>query len=92
MGRVDFDRLARELSSRDVAELFAFERIEGGIGSRAVKESAALLAALYAERNRDAKRRPAPYSEADFLPWVEKPKPSAAAFRAAFAPLVKKGG
>lgn len=73
-----------------MAELLAFERIEGGIGARAVKESGALLAALYAEFHRDREKRSHPFNESDFLPWVEKPRRSPAAFRAAFAGLVKK--
>lgn len=68
----------------------AFERLEGGIGARADWYQSAQLCALYAEAHRDSKRRAAPFTAADFLPFVERPKATAKSFRAEFAHLVKK--
>lgn len=88
-GRPDVDRLMRELSSADLVEWAAFEALEGGFGARGVWYANAQLAALYAEAHRDAKKRSKPFSPADFLPWVDRPAPSAAAFRAGFGNVVK---
>lgn len=89
-GRLDVDAVLRGLSLKQLTEWEAFERIEGGIGARADWYQIAQLCAMYAEAHRDSKRRSQPFTAADFLPFVEKPKFSAKAFRAQFAPLVKK--
>lgn len=93
VGRLDVDHLAREMTARELAEWEAFDRLEGGIGGRGDWQRTALLASLYAERNRDPKRRSAPFSLKEFLPWIER-APMAQRLRAGLAHLVrgKKGG
>lgn len=66
------DAVLAGLSARQLREWQAHERLEGGLGTRAVWQSAALLAALYAEARRDRQKRRAPFTELDFLPWVER--------------------
>lgn len=96
VGRLDVDGVLAELTSRELAEWDAFDRLEGGFGGRAAWGPGALLAALYAESHRDREKRGKPFSQADFLPWLQELRPAMtpAAFRAQFTPLVrkKKGG
>lgn len=64
--------LARRLSSRELAEWDAFERIEGGIGTRAVQVAVAQLTATLAEIHRDPKKRARPFTAGEFLPFIER--------------------
>lgn len=87
-GRLDVDRLAATLTSRELAEWEAFEALEGGFGARAGWYAAAQFMALYAEAHRDPRKRSQPFAPADFLPWVERPKLTPAQFRARFGNVV----
>lgn len=89
-GRLDVDAVLAELSSWDIAEWQAFERIEGHFGERGAWERAAMLASLYAESHRDTKKRARPFTAADFVPWISRPKMTPRAFRAQLAHLVQK--
>lgn len=90
-GRPDVDRFMAELSSRQLAEWDVFEKLEGGIGTRALWRAASLLAAMYAEAHRNPKKRAQSWRERDFWPWVEQDKLTPAAFRAKFNVKKPKG-
>jgi len=72
-GRLDVDAVLASLSSRQLAEWDAFERIEGGFGDRAAWDRMANMLALYAEVNRDKKKRTQPFKASEFMPWIERP-------------------
>lgn len=92
-GRLDVDQVLRELGSHRLMEWWAFEQLEGGFGDRAAWQRTALLAQMYHERNRDPKRRAAPFKITEFLPWIERPVVAAGKLlRAQLAHLVKKKG
>ena len=68
-----------EMSSRQLAEWDAFERIEGFLGGRGAWDRARVLAmALTGAKT----------THGDFMPWVERPRMTPKAFRAQFAHLV----
>lgn len=79
-GRPDVDRFMAGLSSRQLAEWDAFERIEGFIGSRTHWDVARHLALVMSRQK---------VTHGDFMPWLEKPEMTPAAFRAQFKQLLK---
>lgn len=79
-GRPDVDVFMAELGSRQIAEWDAFERIEGFIGARAHWEMFRTLAQVMSKQK---------VTQGDFMPWVEQPKLTPAAFRARFKQLLK---
>lgn len=95
-GRLDVDAVMQQMTSAQLEEWRAFERIEGfSIGARGDWERSANLASLYAEMHRDRRKRPHPFTAADFLPWLraQLPKITQRAWRAQFPPgmIIRKG-
>ncbi len=91
VGRLDVDELLADLSARQLAEWDAFDRIEGGIGSRGPWFGMAQMLALYAEAHRDTKKRSQPFKASEFLPWIERSSvPASKRLRAQLGHLVKK--
>jgi len=87
----DVDYLAQVLSSHQLEQWLAFERLEGySIGARGDWERSAGPAAMYAEAHRNAEKRSRPFSAAEFLPWMPRPKMTANTFRAWFAGRIRK--
>lgn len=80
-GRPDVDRFMAGLSSRQLAEWDAFERVEGFIGARAHWEMFRTLALVMSKQK---------VTQGDFMPWLEKAATTPASFRAGFEHLLKK--
>lgn len=90
-GRLDVDAVLGELTARQLEEWLAFERIEGSFGERGAWERVAHLLAMYAESHRNTKKRPRPFTVAEFLPWIERVHvPASKRLHAQLGHLVKK--
>lgn len=63
------------VSSRELSEWLAYERLTGPLGSSRHDQLTAMLAAVVANTARDPKARPRPFEARDFLPWDVADRP-----------------
>lgn len=75
LGEADVDALAARLGTRRILEWMRYERLEPWGEQRADLRSA-IIAATLANVHRDPRRRPQPFTPADFMPrFGEPPRP-----------------
>ncbi len=63
--------MLREIGARQIAEWLAFAGL-GGFPEQRADLRMGILAALTANVNRDAKKRPTPFKPADFIPKIKE--------------------
>lgn len=63
------------VSSRELSEWQAYERLTGPLGPGRHDQLIAMLAAVVANTARDPKKRPRPFDGRDFLLWDDAERP-----------------
>lgn len=63
------------VSSRELTEWMAYERVTGPLGPQRGDHQVAMLAAVVANTARDPKKRSDPYTGDDFLLWERAERP-----------------
>lgn len=71
LGYAHPDHLLRELTSWQISEWLAYYQIEP-FGEERADLRAGIVASVTANANRDADKRPEPYSPADFMPRFDR--------------------
>lgn len=74
------------MSSREFSEWMAFAELEP-FGEERADLRSAIVAAVFANANRDRKKRPRPFAPADFMPFREKAQPTSEDLRTKFRAL-----